>query len=57
MQLPVMCIRDHGIDRCGLVMDPFMGIGSAAVAAVRLDIPFVVFEIDRSDHFARKREK
>lgn len=46
VQLPVMCIRDHGINRCGVVMDPFMGIGSTAVAAVRLGIPFIGFEID-----------
>ncbi|MDR0980661.1 MAG: site-specific DNA-methyltransferase [Methanocalculaceae archaeon] len=46
IQLPVMCIRDHGIDRCRLVMDPFMGIGSTALAAVRLGIPFIGFEID-----------
>lgn len=46
VQLPVMCIRDHGIGRCGVVMDPFMGIGSTAVAAVRLGIPFIGFEID-----------
>jgi len=46
IQLPVMCIRDHGIDRCRLVMDPFMGIGSTALAAVRLGISFIGFEID-----------
>lgn len=46
VQLPLMCIRDHGVDRCRLVMDPFMGIGSTAVAAVRLGLPFVGFEID-----------
>lgn len=46
VQLPVMCIRDHGTDRCRLIMDPFMGIGSTALAAVRLGIPFVGFEID-----------
>ncbi|MDU9376232.1 DNA adenine methyltransferase YhdJ [Methanocorpusculaceae archaeon Sp1] len=46
VRLPEMCIQDHGIDRCGLVMDPFMGIGSTAVAAVRLGIPFIGFEID-----------
>ncbi|HJK02435.1 MAG TPA: site-specific DNA-methyltransferase [Methanocorpusculum sp.] len=46
IQLPIMCIRDHGIDRCHLVMDPFMGIGSTALAAIQLGIPFVGFEID-----------
>jgi site-specific DNA-methyltransferase (adenine-specific) len=48
VQLPVMCIRDHGVDRCRRVMDPFMGIGSTAIAAVRLCVPFVGFEIDEN---------
>jgi len=46
VQLPLMCMKDHGISRCKLVMDPFMGIGNTAVAAVRLNIPFIGFEID-----------
>lgn len=46
VQLPLMCIRDHGVDRCRLVMDPFTGIGSTAIAAARLGIPFIGFEID-----------
>jgi len=44
--LPEMCIRDHGIGRTRLVLDPFMGIGATAVACVRLGVPFIGFEID-----------
>jgi site-specific DNA-methyltransferase (adenine-specific) len=36
----------HG--RTGLVADPFTGIGSTALAAKKLGISFVGFEIDRS---------
>lgn len=46
VQLPMMCIKDHGLENCRLVMDPFMGIGNTAVAAIRLGIPFIGFEID-----------
>jgi site-specific DNA-methyltransferase (adenine-specific) len=45
--LPEMCIKVHGVDRTRLVMDPFMGIGSTAMACLRLGIPCVGFEIDR----------
>jgi site-specific DNA-methyltransferase (adenine-specific) len=44
-KLPEMCIRLHG--NAKLVVDPFVGIGSAAVAAMRLGISFVGFEIDK----------
>jgi site-specific DNA-methyltransferase (adenine-specific) len=44
--LPEMCIRDHGVERIRLVLDPFMGIGATAVACVRLGLPFIGFEID-----------
>jgi site-specific DNA-methyltransferase (adenine-specific) len=44
--LPEMCIRDHGVERTRLVLDPFMGIGATAVACVRLGVPFIGFEID-----------
>ena len=43
-----MCIKDHGLDKCRVVMDPFMGIGNTAIAAIRLGIPFIGFEIDES---------
>jgi len=64
-RLPEMCIRLHGVDRAGLVMDPFMGVGSTAVAAVRLGVRFLGFEIDTgyvsiaeeriADELARRR--
>jgi site-specific DNA-methyltransferase (adenine-specific) len=44
--LPEMCIRDHGVERTSLVLDPFMGIGATAIACVRLGVPFIGFEID-----------
>jgi site-specific DNA-methyltransferase (adenine-specific) len=40
-----MCIRLHGSAK--LVIDPFVGIGSTAVAAMRLGISFIGFEIDK----------
>ncbi len=44
-KLPEMCIKLHGGAK--LVADPFTGIGSTALAASRLEVPFVGFEIDR----------
>jgi site-specific DNA-methyltransferase (adenine-specific) len=45
-KLPEMCIRLHGVDETTVVMDPFMGTGSTAVAAVRTGVRFLGFEID-----------
>jgi site-specific DNA-methyltransferase (adenine-specific) len=45
--LPERCIRLHGSARTKLVIDPFVGIGSSAAAAMRLGISFVGFEIDK----------
>jgi site-specific DNA-methyltransferase (adenine-specific) len=44
-KLPEMCLRLHGGAK--VVVDPFTGIGSTAVAAMRLGVPFVGFEIDK----------
>jgi len=46
VKLPEMCIRDHGLQKVDLVLDPFMGIGTTAVACVRLGVDFIGFEID-----------
>ena len=45
-KLAELCIRLHGIERSGLVLDPFMGIGSAALACAKLGVDFLGFEID-----------
>ena len=45
--LPERCIRLHGSARTKLVIDPFVGIGSSAAAAMHLGISFVGFEIDK----------
>ncbi len=44
--LPERCLRLHGLERCRLVLDPFAGIGSTAVACLRLSVDFAGFEID-----------
>ncbi|MCL6581251.1 MAG: site-specific DNA-methyltransferase [Firmicutes bacterium] len=44
--LPEWCIRLHGLHKTGLVLDPFMGVGSTAVAAKRLGVAYVGFEVD-----------
>jgi site-specific DNA-methyltransferase (adenine-specific) len=45
IKLPERCIRLHGNTK--LVIDPFVGIGSTAVAAMHLGISFAGFEIDK----------
>jgi site-specific DNA-methyltransferase (adenine-specific) len=44
--LPERCIRLHGMERTRLVLDPFMGLGSTAVACAQLGVSCVGFEID-----------
>lgn len=56
VELPSRCIRLHGVERAKLVMDPFLGIGSSAVACARLGVPFVGFEL-APDYFAESCER
>lgn len=45
-RLAEMCVKLHGLTRCDLVMDPFMGLGNTALAALELGISCVGYEID-----------
>lgn len=45
--LPEMCIKVHGLKKTGLVLDPFMGMGSTAMACLRLGVSCLGFEIDQ----------
>jgi site-specific DNA-methyltransferase (adenine-specific) len=45
-RLPEMCLRLHGLDRIRVVADPFMGLGSTAVACARLGLNFIGVEMD-----------
>ena len=47
-ELADMCIRLHGVDRCRLVLDPFLGIGNTAIACVWNKLDCVGFEIDEA---------
>jgi site-specific DNA-methyltransferase (adenine-specific) len=46
VRLPEYCLRLHGVSRAGLVLDPFMGLGSTAVACAGLGLDFVGIELD-----------
>jgi site-specific DNA-methyltransferase (adenine-specific) len=45
-RLPEMCLRLHGTDRLGVVADPFLGLGSTAIACAKLQLDFVGIEMD-----------
>jgi site-specific DNA-methyltransferase (adenine-specific) len=45
-RLPEMCLRLHGLDRIRTVADPFMGLGSTAVACAQLGLNFIGVELD-----------
>ena len=46
MKLPYLCIKLHGVKPNMLVYDPFMGIGTTALACLKLGIDFIGTEID-----------
>ncbi|HEY0874815.1 MAG TPA: site-specific DNA-methyltransferase [Vicinamibacterales bacterium] len=45
-RLPEYCFKLHGLSRMKLAMDPFLGLGSSAIAAAQLGIDFIGVEID-----------
>lgn len=45
-ELPERCLKLHGLSRIRLAVDPFVGIGASAIAAARLGVPFVGFDVD-----------
>lgn len=45
--LPEMCIKLHGVSKAKLVLDPFAGIGSTALACLSIGVSFVGFDIDK----------
>jgi site-specific DNA-methyltransferase (adenine-specific) len=55
-ELPEWCLRLHGISRVHRAADPFVGIGASAVAAARLGIDFVGFDVD-AEYLAVARDR
>ena len=45
-RVPEYCVRLHGVSRTRVLMDPFLGLGSSALAALELGIDFIGVEID-----------
>lgn len=56
VKLPEMCIKLHGRDETRLVLDPFMGIGTTAVACEKMGIDYIGFEIDE-EYIEAARER
>jgi len=47
-KLPEQCLRLHGVGRVGVAMDPFVGLGSTAVACARLGVDFIGVDVDET---------
>jgi site-specific DNA-methyltransferase (adenine-specific) len=45
-RLPEQCIRLHGRERARVVLDPFAGLGSTALACARLDVDCLAIDVD-----------
>ncbi len=51
-KVPEQCARLHGVARAGTMLDPFLGLGNSALAAVQLGVDFVGIEMD--EHYLRE---
>ena len=51
-RLPAYCLRLHGLDRIRVAADPFLGLGSSAVACAQLGVSFVGIELD--EHYLKE---
>jgi site-specific DNA-methyltransferase (adenine-specific) len=59
-KVPEQCLRLHGVGRAGAVLDPFLGLGSSAIAAARLGLDFIGIEMDETylkEAVSRTREE
>jgi site-specific DNA-methyltransferase (adenine-specific) len=54
-KVPEQCVRLHGLDRTGVMLDPFMGLGTSAIAAARLGVDFIGIEMD--EHYLKEAVK
>lgn len=46
VDLPIKCIQAAGLEGPGIILDPFMGSGTTAIAALMLNHQFLGFELD-----------
>lgn len=51
-RLPAYCLRLHGLDRIRVAADPFLGLGSSAVACAQLGVDFIGIELD--EHYLKE---
>src|SRR3954463_7502803 len=59
-RVPEFCFKLHGLSRVHTAMDPFLGLGSSAVAAAELGLNFVGIEMDEhylAEAIERTRER
>ncbi len=51
-RLPAYCLKLHGLRRIRVAVDPFLGLGSSAVACATLGVGFVGIELD--EHYLKE---
>ena len=51
-RLPAYCLKLHGVPRIRVAADPFLGLGSSAVACAKLGVSFVGIELD--EHYLKE---